>query len=140
MEPARPFEHLFVLRCLIVTYLLCTLWFKVAPDTLSESLRAVERSLDNPEHELLDNVVVALLYARAILCLFLWSPTRVIAWLFALSQAAIFGLGAFGLPSFLSPLDTLVDGLQAMSVTAILTVLFVGGIFGRAKGFGRNDA
>ena len=129
----RQIENTVVLRALIVVYLICALWFKVVPDTLPESMRAIERSLDKPHYELLDNIMVALLYARALLCLLLWSPTRLVAWLFASVVMVMFGLGAFGGPSLMSPADSLVDGTQAMTVPAILTVLFIGGVFGRAR-------
>ena len=126
----RSIENIVLLRVLIVVYILCAVWFKVAPDTLTESLRAVERSLDTPRQEELDNIVVVLLYARAALCILLWLPTRIIAWVFTLDALAIFGLGLFGLPSFMSPADSFFDGVQAMTIPAILTVLFVGGVFG----------
>jgi len=129
----RSIHHIVLLRALIVAYVLCAVWFYVAPDTLTESLRAVERNLDTPQQEKLDSIVVVLLFARAALCILLWFPTRAIAWVFALDALAIFGLGLFGLPSFLSPADSFFDGIQAMTVPAILTVLFVGGVFGPSR-------
>jgi len=42
----RSIHHIVLLRALIVAYVLCAVWFYVAPDTLTESLRAVERNLD----------------------------------------------------------------------------------------------
>jgi hypothetical protein len=126
----RSIDNIALLRALIVVYILCAVWFKVAPDTLSESLRAVERSLDTPRQEALDNAVVMLLYARAVLCILLWLPTRIVAWLFTVDAIAIFGLGLFGLPSFMSPADSFFDGIQAMTIPAIITILFIGGVFG----------
>lgn len=139
-EGTQVFKNIVLLRALISVYFLCAIWFKVAPDMLSESLRAVERSLDTPEYELLDGVVVPLLYARALFCLLLWSPSKIVAWLFALAELLIFGLGAFGGPIFMSPVDSLVDGIQAMSVTAILTILFIRGVFGHIDNRGKHDA
>ena len=140
LERTQTIKNIVLLRALVAVYLLCAIWFRVAPDTLSESLRAVERALDTPEYESLDSVVVPLLFARSFFCLLLWSPTRIVAWLFALSELLVFGFGAFGGPIFMSPADSVVDGVQAMSVTAILTILFIDGVFGRTNKRGEHDA
>ena len=130
----RVVEKIGFLRTLIVVYILCAIWFKVAPDTLSDSLREVERSLDTPLYERLDNIIVVLLYVRTALCVFLWLPTKLVAWTFASVEAAIFFLGAFGGPSFMSPADSIVGGIQGMVIPAILTVLYVSGVFGGLEG------
>lgn len=129
MQSAIPFEHLRLLRTLVVICLLCALWFKLAPDTLSHELRAFEQSYYKAHYKLFDLAVVILLYVRALLLLLLWRPMRLTAWLLVVVEAAIFGITAFSGPALLSPIDEIIGGIQAMSITAIITLLFTSGTF-----------
>jgi hypothetical protein len=126
-------HHLKLLRVLIVVYLLCAIWFKVTPDAVPDALRRAELLLDKPQYVFIDNTIVALLYARALLCALLWKPTRAIAWLFASVVAMIVALGGFAGTSLLAGVDTVIDTVQSMAMTAILTLLYVGGVFANVR-------
>ena len=128
---SETFESIRLLRVLVAVFLLCALWFKVAPDSLPGPFREAERLLDRPMYAHLDNITVVLLYARSLLCLLLCWPTRAVAWLFVAVEAVIISLGLFSGAMASSAVDGFVSGIQTLAEGAIIAILYVGGVFGR---------
>jgi hypothetical protein len=128
---SETFENIRLLRALVAVFLLCALWFKVAPDSLPSSFREAERLLDRPMYAHLDNITVLPLYARSLLCLLLCWPTRSVAWLFIAVEAVIVSLGLFSGALASSAVDGFVSGIQTLAEGAIIAILYIGGIFGR---------
>jgi len=73
-------------RAMIIIQSLVTAWFYFSPDRVPEVLRQAELANDRPLYEMLDLIVICLVYFQAAFCLALWWPTWTISWLYLLSR------------------------------------------------------
>lgn len=113
-------------RAMIIIQSLVTAWFYFSPDLVPEVLRQAELANDRPLYEMLDLIVIYLVYFQAAFCLALWWPTWTISWLYLLTTGLIILLGSFSGPALFSAIDGLFGSLQALATGAMLGILFTG--------------
>ncbi|WP_156919333.1 hypothetical protein [Azovibrio restrictus] len=95
------------------------------PATIQEA----ERLTDGEIFAKIDTYIILMAHAQSVSCLFLWCPSRIVAYTYLLTTTVIAVLGVFSGPAILSALDAFFGYVQVLASGGMLGVLWIYGYF-----------